>query len=248
MQVTFDLAARLSELPERRQPSPWVGHEHVKGWAVFALPFESGDVLALRVLPQSNVTPYRSLYHRDPEGKWELYVDGPKECTCTRQYGQVCSRTGNARLQIRWTGPATAKVVMHEPAIEWSFTASTNWRLRAVNAVNGHLPLSTWRFGALIRAREVAARVLGMGKLELRSTTPSGHLGTLMPQEIYYIDESRARVNGRDLGRPVQLSENPRLGNLPLPSRGVLAIAEGMWRVADQAEFERLTHGEGSYA
>ena len=50
--------------------APWPGHEYVRGWGVFGLPFDSGHVLALRVFPQSSFGPYRTLWHRDPEGRW----------------------------------------------------------------------------------------------------------------------------------------------------------------------------------
>jgi len=73
-----DLASTLSDLPDVQRPAPWAGHEYVKGWAVFALPYDSGHVLALRVLPEANLDPYRSLWHRDPDGTWALYVDAPK--------------------------------------------------------------------------------------------------------------------------------------------------------------------------
>jgi hypothetical protein len=76
----LDLASTLARMPEVRRPAPWAGYEYVKGWAVFGLPFDSGHVLALRVMPESSIAPYRSLYHRDPLGNWELYVDGPKVC------------------------------------------------------------------------------------------------------------------------------------------------------------------------
>lgn len=48
--------------------APWLGHEYVRGWGVFGLPFDSGHVLALRVFPQSSFGPYRTLWHRDPGG------------------------------------------------------------------------------------------------------------------------------------------------------------------------------------
>lgn len=49
-----NLAAMLRDLPAVRGPSPWAGHEHVKGWGVFGLPFDSGHVLALRVFPDND--------------------------------------------------------------------------------------------------------------------------------------------------------------------------------------------------
>jgi hypothetical protein len=68
---------------------------------------------------------------------------------------------------------------------------------------------------------------------------PSGHTGTLMPQEMFLIERSIAMLDGVDLGRPTHLKENPRIGDIPLPSRGVLAIGRAAWRILDRAEYER---------
>jgi hypothetical protein len=45
------------------------------------------------------------------------------------------------------------------------------------------LPLATWRPRPLIRARERIAHALGMGRLQMTGTMPSGHTGKLMPKE-----------------------------------------------------------------
>ena len=50
--------------------------EAVTGWGVFALPLSSAHVLALRVFPEGTFTPYVAVWHRDPEGRWSIYVDG----------------------------------------------------------------------------------------------------------------------------------------------------------------------------
>jgi len=73
------------------------------------------------------------------------------------------------------------------------------------------------------------ARSLGMGRLELSGVMPSGHVGTLMPQKMFLVDEARAELDGEDFGRPVQLSENPTIGAVPLPARGVLSIGQAVW-------------------
>ncbi|MGA7913215.1 MAG: hypothetical protein WCC30_16935 [Candidatus Dormiibacterota bacterium] len=236
----LDLASSLSDIPETRRDGPWAGHEHVKGWAVFGLPFDSGHVLALRVLPQSNVTPYRSLYHRNPQGNWALYVDGPKACACTRYYGSACELTGYTRLRVEWTGLATVHITLNEPAVDWTFTATSDWRLGLMNTINAALPMASWRSRSLLRARELAARALGLGDLRLRTVTPSGHVGTFMPERIYFIEQSSASFDGVDLGRPAHWRENPMIGSLPLPTRGILASGQAVWQTRDQSELDRM--------
>jgi hypothetical protein len=227
----LDLASSLSRLPEMRRPAPWAGYEYVKGWAVFGLPFDSGHVLALRVMPESSIAPYRSLYHRDPQGNWELHVDGPKVCACTRYYGSACSLTGHTRIQLEWTGPATLRVTLNQPQLDWTLRASSDRRLDLINAVNAMLPLSSWRSSLLLRARERVAKAIGLGEIRLSGTAPSGDLETLIPEQIYFIEESSAALDGVDLGRPAHLRENPKLGTMRLPTRGILVRGQGMWQI-----------------
>jgi hypothetical protein len=237
----IDLAGMLHDLPAVRGRAPWPGHEHVKGWGVFGLPFDSGHVLALRVFPQNDFAPYRTVWHRDPEGRWVIYVDAPRlDIACPRYYGTACDRNAHARIQIDWTGPASLRVTMDDPPLEWTLTAADTPLLRALNAVSARLPLWTWRPRPFLRARELlASRVLGMGELRLSGTMPSGHVGTLMPQRMYLIVESRAVLAGVDLGRPTRAAENPRIGEVALPARGVLAVGQAAWIILDQEEYER---------
>ncbi len=91
----LDLASRLSDTPAVRDRAPWPGHEYVNGWGVFGLPFDSGHALALRVFPDNDFAPYRTLWHRDPNGGWSIYVDGPRlDTACPRYYGAACDYTG----------------------------------------------------------------------------------------------------------------------------------------------------------
>ena len=240
----LDLASSLRDLPVLRGRAPWPGYEYVKGWGVFALPFDSGHVLALRVFPQNDFGPYRTLWHRDPTGNWSIYVNGPRlDTACPRYYGAACKTTGFATVDLAWTGRSSLRVLLDSPSLEWTLTASDNPTLRLLNAIGSRLPLWTWRPRALLRAREWTARRLGMGNLRLSGTMPSGHVGTLMPQRMYLIDKSTATLDGVDLGRPTHAERNPAIGDVALPARGVLAVGQGMWRISDPIEYER-TRGE----
>ena len=68
---------------------------------------------------------------------------------------------------------------------------------------------------------------------------PSGHTGTLMPQQMYFVNESRAVLDGVDLGRPARVRDNPKIGDVSLPARGVLAIGQAAWEILDPVEYER---------
>src|SRR5689334_4741095 len=45
---------------------------------------------------------------------------------------------------------------------------------------------------------------------------------------------------GDDLGRPARLGENPVIGGVPLPARGVLASGQAVFEILDPAEYERI--------
>ena len=238
--IPLDLAGKLSDLPASRGRAPWPGHEYVNGWGVFGLPFDSGHLLALRVFPDNDFGPYRTLWHRTPGGEWSIYVDGARlDTACPRYYAAACERTGFAHLTLDWTGPASLRVTMDSPALEWTLTASATPLLRLLNPVNAALPLASWRSPTLLRAREAMARGLGMGRLKMSGVMPSGHTGTLMPKEMYFIDDSHATFDGVDLGHPVRLKENPTIGDVPLPARGILAVGGAVWEILDPAEYER---------
>jgi hypothetical protein len=234
------LSARLSNLPAVRGHAPWPDHEYVKGWGVFGLPFDSGHVLALRVFPENNFGPYRAVWHRDPAGRWSIYVDGQRlDTACPRYFGPACHFTGHATIGLTWTGPATLRVTMDSPELDWTLTANSTPLLGLLNAISGAMPLATWRPRSLVRARERLSRALGMGRLQLSGLMPSGHTGTLMPQRMYFVNNSRATLDGDDLGSPVRLRSNPEIGGVALPARGVLAIGQGAWQILDPVEYER---------
>jgi hypothetical protein len=238
----IDLASKLKSLPERRGQWPWPNHEYVRGWGVFGLPFDSGHVLALRVFPENDFSPYRTIWHRAPDGGWSIYVDGPRlDTACPRYYAPACAHTGFARIDVEWTGPASLRISMDEPRLRWTLTARETPALRIMNAMSPLMPLWTWRSGALVRTRErLARRFLHLGDIRMAGLMPSGHRGILMPQRMFFVDEAIAVLDGVDLGRPTIASSNPRIGEVPLPARGVLAIGQAAWEIRDPAEHARV--------
>jgi hypothetical protein len=128
---------------------------------------------------------------------------------------------------------------MNLPALDWTLTATSTRILEILNAMSAAMPLATWRPRPLVRVRERLASALGMGQLQMAGTMPSGHTGTLMPEQMYYIDDSRAAFDGVDLGLPARLPTNPTIGEVTVPARGVLATGQAMWEILDPAEYER---------
>jgi hypothetical protein len=225
---------------------PWPGHEYVRGWGVFGLPFDSGHVLALRVFPQNSFGPYVTVWHRDPSGSWTIFVDNPHvETACPRYYGNACDRVEEVDIALNWhNGRLT--VTSSAVQLRWTIAPHATKFLRAMNAVAPRLPLWTWHTKSLRRAREAVARKLGMGELEMAGVMPSGHYGILMPERMYFIDDSSATLEGVELGKPAIVEQNPTIGGVPLPARGVLAIGQAAWEIQDREEFDALQRAVAS--
>lgn len=234
------LAARTSAIAAQRGEAPWVGHEYVRGWGVFSMPFDSGHVLALRVFPEGSFGSNRAVWHRDPAGRWSIYYAAPRpEIACPRYFGAACRTIAPASISLTWDGPRTLTVEVDEPQLRWTMTARRSFVLGLLNPLMDSMPLATWRVAALIRLRERIARRLGLGDITLAGATPSGHQGLLMPQRMYLVDDADALLGGHDLGAPMRSISNPQIGDVALPARGVIAIGQAMWPVLDPDEFER---------
>lgn len=233
-------AAITAAIAEETGEAPWAGHEYVRGWGVFGLPWDSGHVLALRVFPQSSFGPYRTVWHRDPDGRWSIFADAPRvDLACPRYYGPACEHVGAASIELTWTGPRTLRVQVDRPRLDWTLTLARNPLLGLLNPVSGALPLASWRPAALVRMRERIAGALGLGRLRLAGEMPSGHRGLLMPGRMYLVGGSSATLDGLDLGAPTRLRENPTIGGSTLPARGVLAVGQAMWPILDHEEYRR---------
>jgi hypothetical protein len=237
----MELASELQRIQPRVGTSPWPGHEHVRGYAVMALPFSSGHVLGLRVWPENDFAPFVSVWHRTPEGDWSMFNDGPLlEATCPRYWGPVLREARLARIHLSWTGPNELRVEMEDPPLVWTVSMAAPPFLRVMNAVSGSLPLWSWKPAPLLRVRQWMARwLLGMGDTRLSFDMPSGHAAVIMPERIFFIDASKAVLDGQDLGEPVRLAKNPTIGGIPLPARPTFAIGQAHMRIRDHEEYRR---------
>ncbi len=235
------LAGKATAIESRIDESPWPDHEYVRGYGVFVLPFSTGHLLALRVSPQNPFGAYVSVWHRPPDGEWSIFVDGPSlDTACPRYWGPATERARCSTIDVTWTGPNELRVDADEPRLEWTMSMSASPLVRMVNAVNSALPLWTWKPRPLVRAREwVARRVLDVGEIRFSFTTPSGHDTVLRPAAEYVIHESQAVLDGRTLGEPVRLDENPTIGGVPLPTRPSFVFAEAHMAIVDPDEYER---------
>lgn len=234
------LADRVSAIPEMVGDAPWPDHEYVRGWGVQSLPFDTGHLLALRVFPQGSFASTRSVWHRDPAGRWSIYHDAARaDMACPRYFGAACDRVERSSIVLEWVGPRTLRVRMDAPSLEWTVSVRRSMLLAVLNSVNARLPLSSWRRPWLLRLREQMARAVGMGSMKFAVEMPSGHRGLLMPERMYLIEDSRAVLDGLNLGHRIRLDTNPDIGGVALPTQGVFTIGQAMWPIRDPDEFVR---------
>lgn len=88
-----------------------------------------------------------------------------------------------------------------------------------------------------------AGPVLGVGRVRLSGTVPSGKGFLADLRAIWLIGDSTASLNGEDLGAPGPLPEQPRLGDFWVPQRGVFAVADAFFEPMRDGELPRVTAG-----
>jgi len=236
-----NLKSELDSLVPRVQESPWHSHEHVRGYGVFGLPLSSGHNLALRVFPINDFAPYITIWHSTPEGKWTIYYDAIRpDIACPRYYGNAVDYITEARISLEWLSSAVLHIRMDKPKMEWTVWMHEPLYLRIMNSISKRMPFWTWKKTVLLNLRGWMAQQIGIGKIKLAGYMPSGHFGILMPQRMYIIDRSRIELNGMDLGQPVSRRQNPKIGDVALPARGIFAIGEAHWEISDFNEYRAI--------
>jgi len=70
------------------------------------LPFNADHILAMRRFPASSVGPgYRSVWHRDPGGRWTFFQDLPSVNGCARYFSSAVAEVLTATIDIESDGP-----------------------------------------------------------------------------------------------------------------------------------------------
>jgi hypothetical protein len=223
------------------QCSPLPGYEYGRGYGVMILPFESGDMLAMREFPENNFAPYRSIWHRTPDKKWFMYVDGPRHDTaCPRYYGNAVSYVQSAKISLTWNSNNRLHIEMDHPKLDWEVVIGTSLLVNIMNKISINLPENIWRIPVALRAFEkIGSLLFDVGKIDLSGQFPNGHFGILMPRLMFLISSSIARLNGSNLGKPIRSNENPMIGKIRLPARPIFAIGRYYFKIQDHAAYEQ---------
>ncbi len=236
----MNLKTELDRLVPSTQSGPWHGHEYVKGYGVFGLPLSSGHVLALRVFPVNDFAPYITIWHQTPDGKWFIYYDAPRaDVACPRYYGPAVQYSVPVKINLHWVSSNELTIRMDDPKLEWTVWMEEPMIMRLLNSISKRMPLWTWKHVSWLKPREKMASMLGLGNIKLSGVMPSGHFGILMPQQIFLIKQSKVLFEGIDLGTPVMIHPNPKIGDISLPARGVFAIGQAHWEILNEQEYHK---------
>lgn len=222
-------AELVAELERRAELPPGSG-ERFFGYGVMGLPFRSGHVLGLRRFPASSIGPgYRSVWHRDPDGRWTFYQDQPAELACTRYFGAEVDEVHEGPIEIDWTGPRRLEVRSGD--LEWATELQSTPVTRLLNTMVSILPGPAWRSPPVLALMSrVASVALRAGRVRLVGQAPNGQRFTANPLALWAAGASSATIAGTDLGEMGPAPRQAQLGDFSLPQRGMFVIGRAVFR------------------
>jgi hypothetical protein len=221
--------AAIVEALEREPELPPGSDERFSGYGVMGLPFRSGHVLGLRRFPASSIGPgYRSVWHRDPDGRWTFYQDQPAELACTRYFGSAVDDLREVAIELDWQGPRALSVRAGDLA--WTIELGSTPVTRFFNGVGAVLPERAWRSGAVLAVMSrVAGPALRAGRVRLTGLAPNGQHFVANPLIMWVATGSHATVDGVDLGEMGPAPEQAQLRDFALPQRGMFVVGRTMF-------------------
>lgn len=226
--------AEYAEEIERDAVAPAGSGERFFGYGVMGLPFNSGHILGLRRFPASSIGPgYRSVWHRDPSGRWTFYQDQPAELACTRYFGSAIDDVREGPIAITWTGPRSFDVSAGGDELAWTIELASTPVTSTLNRVAALLPDRAWHSAPVLAAiARAAGPALRAGRLRLNGVTPNGQHFVANPLHIWIARNSSARVRGTDLGTIGPAPEQAHLGDFAIPQRGVFVVGRAYFEDA----------------
>lgn len=220
------------ELVDALEASPRLpsgSDERFAGYGVMGVPFRSGHLLALRRFPASSIGPgYRSVWHRDPQGRWTFFQDVPVEQGCTRYFRAAGAEVVGARIDIDWSAAREFSIAAtdRELRLDWRVKLIPTVSTRLMNALGSLLPDALWRRRALLAGMgALAGPMLRAGTVSLAGHAPNGQRFVTHPELVWLI----ATLDGADLGEIGPSPVPGRLGDFRIPQRGVFAIGRAFF-------------------
>lgn len=219
---------------EQRTPPPGAD-ERFAGYGVMGLPFASGHYLALRRFPANPFgSPYSSVWHRDPAGRWNFYSDREARASCPRFFDAAIDRAIRTPVSLTWTGDERLEVA--GGPVRWTMELAATPATAIMSAMSRLTPRSWWEVGGVLSVMgRMAGPMLGAGRIRLSGTVPNGQWFRAAPRTVFTIRAASATVDGEDLGPLGPLPAQTRLGGFWLPQRGLFMIGESCFEAFDPA-------------
>lgn len=199
--------------------------ERFTGYGVMGVPFASGHYLALRDMVASSVGPaYRTVWHRDPQGRWRIHTNRAPEMSCPRYFSSAVEVVPEDRIDVSWPSEDVLEVTIGE-SLHWRVEVGATAATRVLTAMGGMLPDVGWDSRAVLTAMGPMARtMLHAGRIRLEGASPNGPRFRAAPLRLWRLADTRASYGSEDLGRPGKLDEQPHLGDMWLPQRGIFFV------------------------
>ena len=220
----------VKELEEHAELPPG-SEERFFGYGVMGLPFRSGHVLGLRRFPASSIGPgYRSVWHRDPNGRWIFYQDQPAQLACTRYFGAAVDDVREGEIRIDWTGPRSFDVRAAGGDLEWTVELESTPVTRLLNGGGSLLSAAAWRSERMLKLMSrVAGVALRAGRVQLSGVAPNGQQFAANPLTMWVASRSVATIGGAGLGEIGPAPQQAHLGDFPIPQRGVFVVGRAFF-------------------
>jgi hypothetical protein len=228
--------AQVVEDLERHPELPPGSEERFFGYGVMGLPFRSGHLLGLRRFAASSIgPPYRSVWHRDPSGRWTFCQDQSPQLACTRYFGAEVDEVVEGPIRIDWTGPRRFEVRAPAADLEWTMELASTPVTRLLNAVASSLTERAWRSERVLAVMSrVAGAALGAGSCA--TGRPGAERSTLHGQPVEDVGGKQRQGDHRG-HRPGADRAGPRAGTPAGPchpaARGIRHRARILHRLAD---------------
>jgi hypothetical protein len=217
-------------------PMPQPGaDERFVGFGIMGLPFCNGHYLAMRQFPATTFAPpYVSVWHRDPSCHWTFYATTPGQQSCARFFSSATPNDAvQCDIEVSWAGPWSVHIAI-PGVLRWSVELQATRATRLMSAIGGRLSDSAWTDPRLRRRLDrVARRTLGVDDIRLTGRAPNGQCYTMSPKQLWVVADSRAVLNGRDLGPSGPLLRQARLGDSRMPQRGIGMVGSGHFETCD---------------
>lgn len=244
MRLVQTIQAQIAGIERHAVLPPGAG-ERFSGYGIMSLPFNSGNVLALRRFPVTSIGPgYTSVWHRSPSGAWTFYTDVPAELSCPRYFGSALKSAVRADITVEWTGGRSLEIhVGGNSGLDWSLELAATPVTRLMTGVAGVVPGRLWRNERFLKAMgAVSGPVLRAGRIGLAGAVPNRQGFRANPRKMWVVSRSSAALGGQDFGAVSPLRVQTRLGDFWMPQRGIFMVGSVVFDSFDP-ERHRATAG-----